>query len=493
MLRAVALDMMLALAVHAHNDFNDAMIELGASIDGHMLLPGDRRFGRSVKQWNKRFDTKEPSGVVYCASEQDVIDTLVLLDSFPACYTVRSAGHSFPGWSVRDNCTIIDVSGLDAIEYDQQTRVVTVGPGTNFWDFTEALGKVKRTTTHGFGPTVSFGGYTQGGGVGLTHRKYGLAIDNLLSARVILPNGTELLASAASHPDLFWALRGGGGGNWGVVTSYSFKTYDGSSPVMYVMLEWRFSKEIVDETGRIWQQYFVNNTDVDFGFYWRINGNPVLGEVGTKVQIYGIYTGAISTGETVVRHFTELFPTAPHSTEIKIVTIDAAYKRFMKPFKHTPHTGFFLQSRLLSKPMHDEAFSVLAHQLDKLHFLQTFTLIWMDPMGGRVAEVDGNSTAFPWRNAFANFAIFVFYLTDAVQESAASWMEDTWSKLDPSMGDNNVYVNFCFENVPDWQSAYYGENYARLQHVKAKYDPKQRMTFPQSIEPQHSHMELSVV
>lgn len=170
------------------------------------------------------------------------------------------------------------------------------------------------------------------------------------------------------------------------------------------------------------------------------------------------------------------------------MTIDAAYKKFMGPFKATPHTGFFLQSRLLQTPLESEAFPKLATQLDKLHFLKTFALIWMDPFGGKVNQISANSTAFPWRDAFANFAIFVFYLESFAEEQARDWMSQTWSGLEPHMGKGSVYINFCFDNATtgqnaNWQDAYYGDNFRRLQNVKAQYDPNNKMNFPQSVAP----------
>jgi FAD/FMN-containing dehydrogenase len=478
--------------VQSSNVPTNALTRLATRLQGYVMLPSARNFSKVSRQWNARFDTYKPSAAIYCASERDVLLSVELLNAYAACYTVRSAGHSFTGWAVKDTCIIVDVSMMSDTAYDNSTEFLTVGPGTNFWQVTIALGKVNRTTTHGFGPTVAFGGYTQGGGVGLTHRKYGLAIDNLQSARVVLTNGSIVCANASSHADLFWALRGGGGGNWGVVTAFSFKTYDASAPVLYAMIQWKFSHALVNETGHIWQQYFVNNSDVDFGFYWRINGNPVLGELGTSIQIYGIYTGDMAAGRNVIEEFVKLFPTGPHHFEVTPTSIDAAYQRFMQPFRSVPHTGFHLQSRLISRPMGDEAFTVLAEKLDDLHFLQQFVLIWMDPLGGKVAEIADNATAFPWRDAFANFAIFAFYLEHDEQEKSAAWMQDTWTKLSSSMGENKVYVNFCFENVTDWQSAYFGKNYPRLQEVKSKYDPSLRMTFPQSIEPANKSIKIIV-
>jgi len=460
----------------------EELVELGKRINGSVKLPSSFGFSRAVRQWNARFDKLQPRAIIYALDEPAVQASVKLLLNYSACYTVRSAGHSFPGWAVQDGCVVLDVAGLNFIEYDSSSEQVHTGPGATFWDFTKALGIVNRTTTHGFGPTVAFGGYTQGGGVGLTHRKYGLAIDNLRSARVVLTNGTLVEANATSHPELFWALRGGGGGNWGVVTSYNFQTYDASQPILYVMISWRLSSALVNETAAVWQAYMAGNQDVDFGLYWRITGNPVLGELGTTVEIYGIYTGEPQVGRTVIENYITLFPTAPHSHEMTEMAIDKAYLSFMSPFKHIPHTGFFLQSRLLSEPMKEEAYHVLAKQLDKLHVLETFTLIWMDPLGGAVSKVAPNATAFPWRNAFANFAIFVFYLEPSAEQKARAWMADTWTRLEPSMGANKVYVNFCFANATDWQEAYYGENYPRLQRVKGLYDGNRRLEFPQGIE-----------
>jgi len=454
---------------------------LNNQIDGDVVLPSNSNFQSSTKQWNARFDSKQPRAFIFCENENDVVQTVRTLRKYDTCTTIRSAGHSFPGWAVIDGCIVIDVSRMNKMAFSKETNTISIGPGTNFWDFTHYIADFNITTTHGFGPTVGFGGYTQGGGVGLTHRKFGLAVDNLVRAEIVLQSGEIINCTESNNGDLFWALRGGGGGSFGVVTGYEFKTYDASSQVLYVMLEWKFSKSIVRETAEIWQQY-MNNPSVsrDFGLYWRIDGNPITGELGTKVQIYGIWTGELDTGKSTIQSFVKLFPKSPKVTTTPMM-IDKAYEKFMGPYRHTPHTGFFLQSKLLQKPISGASYDILAKQLDKLHFLETFALIWLDPLGGKVAEVKPADTAFYWRNSFANFAIFVFYLTPQGEAPAKAWMDETFEKL--AIADESVYVNFNFANLSNWQHQYYGENYERLQHVKSIVDAGNYWRFPQSVEP----------
>lgn len=214
---------------------------LAARLHGTLVLPGDPAYGTAKQIGQARFDSVEPAAVAYCADEADVSLCLRYAQDHDLPIAVRAGGHSGGGYSTGTGL-VIDVSRLDSAAVTADGRA-TFGGGTQLVDVTNAVAPHGLAVSGGFCPTVSLGGFLQGGGIGLLTRHVGISSDKVTSARVVLADGRTVTASPDEHDDLYWALRGGGGGNFGVVTSYTVQPVP-LATLTLASLTWTFDRAV---------------------------------------------------------------------------------------------------------------------------------------------------------------------------------------------------------------------------------------------------------
>ncbi|MGH3249886.1 MAG: FAD-binding oxidoreductase, partial [Trebonia sp.] len=211
---------------------------LGRDLTGTLVRPGDSSYGTARLLFDPRFDGQRPAGIAYVKNAHDVSTCLAFVRKFKIPFAARSGGHSYAGWSGTSGL-IVDVSNLKTVAVSGSTAVV--GAGTRLIDFYNGLAATGRAVPGGSCPTVGIGGLTLGGGVGVTARAYGLTCDNVESLQIVTANGAVLAADPGHYGDLFWACQGGGGGNFGVVTSFTFRTMPAPEPVLF-SLSWPWSQ-----------------------------------------------------------------------------------------------------------------------------------------------------------------------------------------------------------------------------------------------------------
>src|SRR5215471_7053143 len=200
-----------------------AIVQLQARLRGDVICPGDAGYERARRVWNGRIN-RYPALIVYCADPEDVLTTIDFARRVGLPITVRGGGHSMVGFSVGNGALVIDLSRLKGIQIDPQTGIARVQAGLTLGEFVSQAQRYGLATTTGTVAGTGLGGLTLGGGIGWLMGTYGLTIDNLLSADLVTADGRVLTASATEYPDLFWGLRGGGG-NFGIVTSFEFQLH----------------------------------------------------------------------------------------------------------------------------------------------------------------------------------------------------------------------------------------------------------------------------
>jgi len=243
--------------------------ELAYSLRGAVVVRGDAGYDQARVLYNTRFDTYKPQAIVFCESLADVQRTVRWARKHAVRIVPRSGGHSYGGYSSTSG-VIVDVSRLNGVALASGGRAV-VGAGARLIDVYDGLWQHGRTVPAGSCPTVGIAGLTLGGGVGLASRKYGLTCDNLLEATVVLANGTAVVANAHQHSDLYWALRGGGGGNFGIVTRLVFRTHPVGQVATYA-LEWPWSDAA--KVVQAWQKLAPHAPD---GLFSVLNLNAAVG------------------------------------------------------------------------------------------------------------------------------------------------------------------------------------------------------------------------
>ena len=207
---------------------------LASGLQGNLIRPDNAQYPVARQLFNPRFDTILPAAIAYCVSPADVQTCLAFVQRFGLPFTPRSGGHSYAGYSASTGL-VLDITSMNTVTANATTGLATVGAGARLIDVYSALAQQGLALPAGTCPTVGIAGLTLGGGVGVLGRKFGLTCDNLLSAQVVLANGSILTCDASHNPDLFWALRGGGGGNFGVVTSFTFQAHPVSSLSLFTL------------------------------------------------------------------------------------------------------------------------------------------------------------------------------------------------------------------------------------------------------------------
>ena len=436
-------------------------------LTGHIVLPGDRQYSTARKEFNTFFN-RYPCIIVFAQNTQDVINAVLWAHGKDIPLRIRSGRHNYEGLSVLDKGLVIDVSDMKQAKVDQKSGTVTVQTGLRDFQLTEILGAQGLVVPPGLCPTTSIAGFTLGGGQSSLSRPWGLAIDSLLEAELVDANGCILRANADENADLFWALRGGGNGNFGVCTSFKFRTHKIVS-VAYAAINWdlRDLKSVL----RIWQDYTVPGADDRL--------TPLLTIASGQQSLLMMQGVFLGSADELRRLLLPLLQTgSPHKVKIEeIPWLDAAARigatqpDTPEPFKSVgpfvndllPDEGIDIIERFISKPS-TSSVSVFFHGL-----------------GGAVAQVPDDATAYFYRNAFSNMSFFATWNTTEAASAGIRWVENFRKAMSPFT--QGVYVNTQDLSIRNWSEAYYGGNFKRLTQIKAKYDPENVFHFPQSIPP----------
>lgn len=433
---------------------------LASSIGGSVLLPANgAQFSTGKQVFNSFYNGSNPAALVKVSSQADVQKAVAFAKANNLKVAPRGGGHSYVGASSANGTMVLDLRGLPgAPNFDGGN--VTVSPATNLYAVHQALAGAARAVPSGTCPTVGIGGLALGGGVGPDVRRVGLTCDALRSATVVLPSGDVVTASANDNPDLFWALRGGGGGNFGVTTSMTFATFaTGDSDL--VRLDFPPSSAVQVITG--WQSWLANADRNTWGMVDLSVGSA-------QANCHVLATSPPGTGPGVVDALKSLIGLAPTAVANKTLTRMDLVTYLAGGSATSPPRGFVAGSDVIG-PMTSAAAHAIATAIGQWPASgsgQASALI--DPLGGAVADVAPADTAFPWRN---QSAVVQWYVEPAGNQvtAANAWVGTAHQAVQPfSVGG---YVNYLEADAAP--ARYYGSNLARLGAVRQKYDPDRLM------------------
>jgi FAD/FMN-containing dehydrogenase len=452
--------------------------DLAGALRGALILPGDDGYDQARAVYNGMID-KHPAALARCRDVADVITCVRFCRDNNIEIAVRGGGHNAAGLGVWDGALVIDLSQLRSTTVDPRNHTVRVDAGCTWGDVDHATVAFGMATPSGFLGSTGVAGLTLGGGIGYLSRRFGLTVDNLLAADVVLADGTFVTASESSHSDLFWALRGGGG-NFGVVTSFTFRCHD-------------------------------------IGEHGTIIGGPVLYDIGDTAE--------------VMRWYRELIPSLPEELSgwIALLTIPPA-----PPFPEELwgrqacgivwcYTGPHARADEVLEPvksfgsplvvgLHEMPFNVLQSAFDPLYpaGLQWYwradffneisddaidvhvkygprlptghSTMHMYPIDGAASRVPADATAFAYRDGGWCGVIVGVDPDPANAGKISQWARDYWKELHPHSA-GGAYVNFMMEEGQDRVRASYRGNYDRLAQVKRRYDPDNAFHVNQNIQP----------
>ena len=432
--------------------------DLRTKLTGGLLRPGGDGYDTAKRAFNPLFDNHNPIAVATASTVQDV-QTCVQAAAGRVTLAARSGGHSYAGYSVPEGGLVVDVSALNKV--DVRGSQAVIGAGAKLKDVYAALAAAGRALPAGSCPTVGIAGLTLGGGIGVLSRKYGLTCDHLSSAQVVTADGRTLTASASSEPDLFWALRGGGGGNFGIVTEFTFDTDPAPNLTVFSL---HFPAGSAADVLTAWQQWIAAMPPELWANLVLSGGSPVQCRVG------GCYVGGTAGLNTLLNNL--ITNSGARPTQRTVRSLD--YLGAMKFFEgSSARQTFVASSRIITTPV--DAAKVVAVADGR-----PGTDLLIDGLGGKVAEPAKDATAFWHRDALASVQVYT-QATAKTQDKAAQSVADVVAGL-AAAGAGGGYVNYIDPSLPDWKAAYYGDNVKRLEDVAKKYDPNYVFRFGQSVQ-----------
>ncbi|MFI6477010.1 FAD-binding oxidoreductase [Nonomuraea sp. NPDC050663] len=443
---------------------------LGRTLKGTLVRPGDRAYDGARRLFNPAFDSVRPGGVAYCADASDVSACLAFARKNRLAVHPRSGGHSYAGWSTGPGL-VVDVSRMDTVTY--RDGRATVGAGAKLIDVYGKLARHGVSIPAGTCPTVGVSGLTLGGGIGVVSRKYGLTCDALESVQIVTADGRLLTCDAQHHAELFWACRGGGGGNVGVAVSFTFLAHQ-TAQVTAFFLHWPWRKAAA--AVRTWQAWAPAAPD---GLWANLHLSRDTG--GLDVQIGGLFLGPQAGLAPLLKPLTDRLG-APSSRSVRQTTHHHAMM-IMAGCSGLSVSQCHLPGQTRDGRLSREAFTAKSHfAYRRIPAAGVDALVsWvarkgghtvlLDAMGGAVARVPEGATAFPHRQA-------LFSVQYYAPGRDRSWVRGVHGALSPHLGDH-AYVNYIDPDLASWRTAYYGGNAGRLAQVKAAYDPDRLFRLPQ--------------
>jgi FAD/FMN-containing dehydrogenase len=441
---------------------------LAASLRGGLLRPGDPGYDEGRLLWNGMID-KRPALMARCSGAADVIAAVNFAREHDLLLAVRGGGHGVAGRAACDDGLMLDLSLMRGVRVDPQAQTVRVQGGATLGDMDRESQVFNLAVPSGVVSTTGVAGLTLGGGTGWQMRKRGLSIDNLLSADVVTADGQLRIASETENPDLFWGLRGGGG-NFGVVTSFEFRAY----PVgpMVVLCAPLYSAALAGPALRAWRD-FMRQAPEEFGasfLWWSIPANPFFPAEhhGKPVVIpLVVYVGELDEGQRLSQPLRELgTPLVDLSGPIPWTALQSMFDPFV------PKRGlqYYWKSTYLTS-LDDSVADVLVESAATIP--STYTYLVILPFGGATARVGAEDTAFGRRDIPYLLELDSMWADPAEQERNLAWTRAVWADLQ-RYSTGGLYLNFpgFGEEGEDLVRASVGEaNHRRLAAIKASYDP----------------------
>ncbi|HEU0025981.1 MAG TPA: FAD-binding oxidoreductase [Ktedonobacterales bacterium] len=449
--------------------------DLRARIRGSVILPGDADYEEARKVYNAMID-KRPALIVRCVDVADVMSAVNVAREQGLTLAVRGGGHNGPGLGTCDDGLVIDLSRMKGVHVDPAQRTVRVEGGCIWSDVDHATHPFGLAVPSGFISSTGVGGLTLGGGIGYLTRGYGLTLDNLLSVDMVLADGSFVTASEREHPDLFWAIRGGGG-NFGVVTSFLFKLH----PVKTVFggpMAWPLDR--AGEVLKFWRDFIQTAPEDINGWFAFLTVPPVAPfpeqfHLHKACAIVWCYTGPLEQAAERFAPMRALNPAVDFTGEIPWPALqgmfDALYPAGLQWYWKA---DFFNELDDRAIELHQK----YGAQLPTMH-----STMHLYPINGAAHRVDKSDTAFSFRDA--NFAEVVVGVDPdpANNERMIEWARDYWTALHPYSA-GGAYLNMVMDEGEDQIKAAYRDNYPRLAQIKAKYDPTNLFHVNQNIKPE---------
>jgi FAD/FMN-containing dehydrogenase len=447
-----------------------------ASLRGQLVLPKDAEYDSTRKIHNAMID-RRPAAIVRCAGVADVVAAVNFARQSDFLVAVRGAGHNIAGTSLCDGGLVIDLSRMKSIRVDAARRTVRVEGGATWADLNHELQVFGLAATGGYIGTTGVSGLTLGGGLGWMVRKHGLALDNLLSVDIVTADGQVLTASATENPDLFWGVRGGGG-NFGVVTSFEFKAH--MAGIVWAGLTMHPATRAANVL-RFWREYEcsapeeVTNGALLFHPPAELPLPDVLHRDGI-IGVGGVYCGSLDAGEKALRPLREFGPPTADTFD----KIPYSQAQVMADFLWPAGQLNYWKSSYL-KELSDAAIDTIVARFATVPSRRTIVVLEHNG-DGAMSRVDENTTAFGHRRWPYNLLVTSIWGSPSESDANIRWTREFFDAMQPFLADA-VYVNYLGDEGQERVRDAYGVKYERLVALKNTYDPTNFFRMNQNIRP----------
>jgi FAD/FMN-containing dehydrogenase len=455
---------------------NEKIAKLKVSLNGKVVFPNDLGYDEMRKVWNAMID-KRPNAIIRCSDVNDVSHAIRFARENGLDVSIRGAGHNIAGNAVCDNGIMIDLSGMRRIRVAAAERRAFVDPGATLGDFDKEVQAYGLGAPVGINSTTGIAGLTLGGGIGWLTRKYGLTIDNLVSADIVTAEGEKIRASENNNADLFWAIRGGGG-NFGVVTQFEFKLHSLGPEILAGLIVYPFS-----EAKRVLEQFreFVEKAPLELVVWAVMRHAPPLpflpenvhGEMVVVLPVF--YCGEIAAGLELIqplRRFGVLV--GEHIGPQPYVQWQQAFDPLLGPGARN------YWKSLNFTELQDGLLDTIIEYAGK--FPSPQCELFFGHLAGVSDQVPANATAYGPRDAKFMINVHGRWDDKSQDEKCISWARAFFKAASP-YASSGAYVNFMTEEESGRVESAYASNYARLRQIKKQYDPTNFFHLNQNIKP----------
>jgi len=455
---------------------------LARTLKGELVRPSDPSYDGRRVLYNTRFDAIRPDAIARCATVDDVRECVAFAAFTGVPLAVRSGGHGYGGWSTGRGL-VIDTGPLNTIDVGADRAVV--GAGARLIDVYAKAASAGAGIPGGSCATVGIAGLALGGGIGVMSRVWGLTCDDLLAAEIVTADAKVLACDDQHEPDLFWALRGAGGGSFGVVTSLTLRTHPASALALG-FLSWPWSE--ANTVIAAWQEWMRQAPEA----LWS-NLHLDADRSGAQLTLYAVHSGTTGSLSAQLDRLDAMSGVrASRSVGLRPFmdtmmvnagclgrTVSQCHLVGQTPDGALERETYAAKSIVAVAPLSTAAIGALTKGLEGPIQGNSYSVIF-DALGGAVARVAPDATAFPHRGALGLLQFVQSWSPDAptAQTLFRAYYESVRALVGPA-----AYANYADPDLADWPQAYYGQNYPRLQRVKRAYDPKELFTFPQAVRP----------
>ncbi|GMQ81047.1 MAG: FAD-binding oxidoreductase [Rhodothermia bacterium] len=454
----------------------NAFLFLRNKMQGALLLPGDLTYDEFRKVWNGISNCR-PAAIARCRGATDIVEAVNFAREHDLLLSVKGGGHDYAGFATCNDGLMIDLSSMKEIHIDHEERLARVDPGVTWGEFDREAQKFGLATPGGTASTVGIAGLTLGGGSGYNSHKYGLTLDNLVSAEIVTADGQLLRVSSNEHPDLFWAIRGGGG-NFGVVTFFEYRLHEIGPMVLGGQIIHPF--ESARDVLQLYRDFMAQAPDeaACYPVVFRVPPLPIFpeeyhGKSALSLVVY--YSGELAAGEEVLRPLREFGDPILDSVQpMDFILMQQSFDEGLPAGQR-----YYSRAQYLTD-LSDEVIDIFIEHTGALP--GPFTIVFFDSIGGAVARIDPSATAFPHRNAAVSIHILAGWADSGDDLASISWVSAFHEALTP-YSTGSVYVNTLSWGEESRIKSAYGQNYERLSELKNKWDPENLFRMNQNIKP----------